>query len=105
MSTSEILIVIFVVFGVTFALRAFPFIIFSKHEPPKLVRYIGEVISPAAIAMLVVYCFKDMQVDAAHCYGLAEVTASVVVIGLQWRFKNPLLAIIAGTALYMYLLA
>ena len=44
--------------GVTFILRAFPFLLFgSGTKTPSVIEYVGKVLSPAAIAMLAVYCF------------------------------------------------
>ncbi|MBQ6471449.1 MAG: AzlD domain-containing protein [Victivallales bacterium] len=95
--------------GVSLLLRAFPFLAFGHAKdghPPKIIIYLGRVISPAAIAMLVVYCFcayfKETPLPQKS-WGMAELLAGVTVIGLQlWR-RNPLLSILAGTALYMFL--
>ncbi|MBQ7403046.1 MAG: AzlD domain-containing protein [Lentisphaeria bacterium] len=93
--------------GVTLLLRAFPFLLFgSAQKTPPVIEYIGKVLSPAAIAMLVVYCFgcyfRDRPI-LQNYYGAAELIAAAVVVGLQlWR-KNPLLSIICGTAIYMVL--
>ena len=91
--------------AVTLLLRAFPFLIFgSGRRPPRLVDYLGRVISPAAIAMLTVYCFcsyfRDVRLQD-HLYGIAELSAGLVVVGLQWWRRNPLLSILAGTVVYM----
>lgn len=93
--------------GVTILLRAMPFILFgSGKQPPAVIGYIGRVLSPAAIAMLVVYCmgvYAESRMTAEHMFGAAELIAAAVVVLLQlWR-RNPLLSIIAGTAIYMVL--
>ena len=71
--------------GVTFLLRAFPFLAFGQTKdgrPPKIVSYLGRMVSPAAIAMLVVYCFcsyfKDRSL-AERNYGIVELTAKDIV--------------------------
>lgn len=93
--------------GVTFLLRALPFLLFgSGKRPPALVLSIGKVLSPAAIAMLVVYCFACYAKDrppADHMFGLAEIAAAIVVVALQLWKRNPLLSILAGTVVYMVL--
>ncbi|MBR6371942.1 MAG: AzlD domain-containing protein [Victivallales bacterium] len=94
---------------VTFLLRAFPFLAFGHTKnghTPQIVSYLGRMVSPAAIAMLVVYCycsyFQGHTLPEMH-YGIAELAAGIVVVLLQlWR-RNPLLSILAGTALYMLL--
>ena len=47
---------------VTFLTRALPFILFDHGDhPPKLVLYLGKVLPPAIIAMLIVYCFRGVS--------------------------------------------
>ena len=56
--------------------------------------------------MLVIYCLADYardRVPSAHCWGAAEILASFTVVGMQLWKRNPLLSILAGTALYMVL--
>ena len=91
----------------SFLLRAAPFLLFGRgKEPPAVVRYLGRVLAPAVIAMLVVYCFVGYVKDgclSSPLYGGAELAAAIVTVGLHlWR-RNPLLSIAAGTALYMAL--
>ena len=106
-STGYLLCLTIVAAGVTFLLRALPFLFFgSGKRPPALILSIGSVLSPAAIAMLVVYCFAEYvekRPPAEHMFGLAEIAAGTVVVALQlWR-RNPLLSILVGTAVYMTL--
>lgn len=92
--------------GVTFLLRAFPFLFFGNGKPSPWVLYLGRRLSPAAIAMLTVYClaaYARDRVPAEHCRGAAEILASFAVVGMQVWKRNPLLSILAGTALYMVL--
>ncbi|MBE6384466.1 MAG: branched-chain amino acid transporter AzlD [Lentisphaerae bacterium] len=105
MNTSSItyaLLIVFLASLTTVLLRAFPFIAFGRHkETPPLIRYLGSVISPAAIAMLTVYClFSHWHTRTAVG---AELIASTVVVALQMWKKNPLLSIVIGTIVYMFL--
>lgn len=107
MNDTYMLALVAVTGGVTILLRALPFIMFSSgKQPPAVIGYIGRVLSPAAIAMLVIYCmagYAQTRMCAEHMFGAAEIIAAIVVVALQlWR-KNPLLSIIAGTAIYMFL--
>ena len=93
----------------SFLLRAAPFLLFGRgKEPPPVVRYLGRVLAPAVIAMLVVYCFVGYVRDgclSSPLHGGAELAAAALTVGLHlWR-RNPLLSIAAGTALYMTLVA
>lgn len=85
----------------TILLRFLPFLIIRKETSP-YIAYLGRVLPPAIIGMLVIYCLKDVNCTAAP-FGLPELIASVCVAGLQvWR-RNSLLSILAGTILYMFL--
>ena len=84
---------------VTILLRFLPFIVFRKRTPPYITS-LGEVLPPALIGMLVIYCLKDVT-PAAYPHGLPELIAAVIVVGLQAWKRNSLLSILAGTAAYM----
>ena len=104
--TGYLLAVTAVAGGVTLLLRAFPFLLFGSRKPARWILYLGSRLSPAAIAMLVVYClvgYARDRVPAEHAWGAAELLASAVVVGMQLWKRNPLLSILAGTALYMVL--
>ena len=105
--TSYALAVVLAVGALSWLIRALPFLLFGRSgTPPKVVSYIGRVLSPAAIAMLVVYCYAGYVRDgraAGHCGMLAEIAAGAVTIALQWRWRSPPISIAAGTLLYMVL--
>ena len=97
------LLMVLIMGAVTHIIRAFPFIIFSlTGKPPKIAIYLGRALSPAAIAMLIVYCFRNVELTCAAV--VPEVTASAAVIMLHLWKKNPLISITAGTVIYMFLL-
>lgn len=57
LTAAETLASIAVMSAVTFLTRALPFLLFDRGEhPPKIVLYLGKVLPPAIIAMLIVYC-------------------------------------------------
>jgi branched-subunit amino acid transport protein AzlD len=83
--------------------RWLPFWLFPENrKPPQVVTYLGRVLPPACMGLLVVYCLKDVAwLTAPH--GLPEL-ASIAVVALLHRWKgNVLLSIVGGTALYMLL--
>jgi branched-subunit amino acid transport protein AzlD len=100
--------VILSVGALSWIIRALPFILFGRGgEPPKVVSYVGRVLSPAAIAMLVVYCYAGYVGDrtpADRLLGVAEIVAGLLTIALQWKWKCPPLSIAAGTVLYMLMI-
>lgn len=106
---------------VTFLTRALPFLLFDRGEsPPKLVLYLGRVLPPAVIAMLIVYCLRNPALTVApeltanmsniwaavvsFFVGWAPqlISGAVVVLLHLWK-KNDLLSIFGGTILYMIL--
>ena len=93
----------------SFLLRALPFLLFGGGKAsPRLVTYVGRVLSPAAIAMLVVYCYagevqKIQTADASLLSAAAPWLAGALTVALQLVRRNPLVSILAGTALYMAL--
>lgn len=103
LDTVSSLIMIAAVALTTFATRAASFLAFPKDkEVPPTVKYIGAVLPPAVIGMLVVYCLKETS-PFAYPYGLPELIACMIVIGLHaWR-RNVMLSIGVGTVAYMVL--
>lgn len=97
-------LVILTVALTTFATRVVPFLIFPKgKEIPAVIQYLGKVLTPAVIGMLVVYCLKATPVMKAP-HGLPEAIAVAVTVGLHVWKRNNLLSIGAGTILYMVLI-
>ena len=86
---------------VTILLRALPFLLFRK-QTPAYISYLGRVLPPAIIGMLVIYCLKDMTLSLPP-FGLPEVIAAVCVVGMQAWKRSALLSILSGTVLYMAL--
>lgn len=121
LTTTQAIASIAVMAVVTFLTRFLPFLLFDRGDsPPKLVLYLGRVLPPAVIAMLIVYCLRSPSVAVP-----AELTASlsgwlaaivsffvgwapqliagaVVVVLHVWK-RNNLLSIFGGTILYMIL--
>jgi branched-subunit amino acid transport protein AzlD len=99
--TGYALTVIAVVAAMTFATRALPFALFGGKRPaPKFVAYLGRALPPAVIAMLIVYCLKDVHFASAP-FGLPEIVAVAAVVILQVWKRNSLVSIFSGTAVYM----
>ena len=104
LSAGTSFLIILAVAVTTFATRVTPFLIFPKgKEIPKTVRYLGKVLTPAVIGMLVVYCLKSTTVlEAPH--GIPELIAVVMTAVLHIWKRNNLLSIGVGTVLYMVLI-
>ena len=85
--------------AVTVVLRFLPFWVFRK-KTPAYITYLGKVLPPAIIGMLVIYCLRNTNIQAAP-HGLPELIAAAIVIGLQAWKRNALASILTGTAAYM----
>lgn len=99
----QLCITIAVITLATVLSRALPFLLFpaGKKTPP-VIRYLGSVLPFAVIAMLVVYCFKNISLFSGF-HALPELIAAVFVICVHKRRHNLLLSIAGGTILYMVL--
>jgi len=95
--------VIAVVAIVTWILRAFPFLLFGNRPLPKAILYLGKVLPPAIMTVLVIYCLRDISF-ARSPYGVPEIFACAMVAALQIIRRNMYLSIIAGTICYMILI-
>lgn len=103
-SASVSFLIILAVALTTFATRVVPFLIFPKgKEIPPVIQYLGKVLTPAVIGMLVVYCLKSTPVMTAP-HGIPELIAVSVTAGLHVWKRNNLLSIGTGTVLYMVLI-
>lgn len=80
------------------AFWAFP----AHKKVPDFVQYLGKALPPAVFGLLVVYCYKNVDIFGKH-HGMAEFIAGAVVVVLHlWR-GNMFISIGAGTLLYMVL--
>jgi len=88
----------------TILLRAFPFLLFGgKREIPDIIHYLGRVLPPAIMVILVIYCMKGISFLTSP-YGLPELLSVVIVVLLHVWKRNILLSVGIGTALYMFLI-
>jgi len=86
---------------ITLFTRAFPFLFFSGgRKPSALVLYLGRVLPPAVIALLVVYSLKDTSLLRAP-YGAPEAATCLLVLLLQQWKRNAMISIGLGTLAYM----
>ena len=96
-SVAHSLVIIAAVAGTIFFTRLCPFLFF-----PPVIQYLGKVLPPAVIGMLVIYCLKAVSITS-YPYGLPEFISVAVVILLHVWKRNNLLSIGVGTVLYMVL--
>lgn len=88
---------------VTFLTRALPFILFGRGgQPPEIVLFLGKVLPPAVIAMLIIYCLKGVSFATAGGWVPSLLAGGAAVLLHLWK-GNDLLSIFGATSLYMVL--
>lgn len=104
MNDKYIISVIAVMSIVTVLLRFLPFILFDHGKQlPKWVSYLGKVLPPAIMSMLLVYCLKNINLTAGN-HGLPElICVGVAMLMHNWK-RNTLLSIGVSTLLYMVII-
>lgn len=89
---------------VTFLLRWAPFALFGGgHGMPPFLRRLADRLPAAIIAVLVVFCLKDLPAAGETRTIITLLSVASVVLLHLWR-HNTLLSIAGGTLLYMLLL-
>lgn len=85
----------------TFILRALPFLAFhGERHMPLWLEKLGKALPAAIMAVLLVYCVKDVGNDFPAVF--LPKGAAVLLVGISYRWKhNTLLSIVLGTGCYM----
>ena len=103
LTTGQAAALIAVMAVVTLLTRALPFLLFDRGErPPEVILYLGRVLPPAVMAMLIVYCLRDLSF-VAPVQWIPPVAASAVTVAFHAWKHNSLLSIFCGTAVHMLL--
>ena len=90
--------------AITFFLRALPFLAFrGEHGMPGWLERLGKLLPQAIMAVLIVYCLKDVRTDWVHT-GIPEL-AGVITTAASYKWKhNTLVSILLGTVTCMLLI-
>ena len=103
LTAAETLASLAVMSAVTCLCRALPFLLFDRGEhPPKIVLYLGKVLPPAIIAMLIVYCMKGVTFSTPAGWIPTLLAGAAAVLLHLWK-GNDLISIFGATGLYMVL--
>ena len=103
MNNLHSVLLVVVISVVTMLLRFLPLWVFGNgQQTPKLIQYLGKVLPYAIMGMLVVFCLKGISLVSAP-FGLPELIACTVVVGLHVWKRNTVISIIGGTVVYMVL--
>ena len=97
-------LIIAIIAMVTAFLRFLPFWVFDgKRSVPRFVQYLGSVLPYSIMAMLVVYCLKDISFVNYSGWLPTMISVFAVVMLHIWK-RNTLLSIVGGTMCYMILI-
>lgn len=104
MSGTQMLLTIAISAGVTILTRAIPFLLFPDgRQPPAFITWLGRLLPRAVMAMLVVYCLKDVSFTASP-FGIPALAGVVVTAVLHVWKRQMIFSICGGTVTYMLLL-
>ncbi|WP_295998275.1 AzlD domain-containing protein [uncultured Veillonella sp.] len=101
MTSFEMVLTVAVVVAATLLTRFSAFLIFPPgKKAPDFVQYLGKALPAAVMGMLVVYTFKDTIVFS-YPYGVPELIALLVTVGMHLWKRNMFMSIGIGTIVYM----
>lgn len=104
MTTTQALLTVFICAGVTVFTRAVSFLLFPAGKPaPAFITWMSGQLPRAVMAMLLVYCLKDVSFAAMPNW-LPTLAAVAVTAALHLWKRQMMLSIAGGTALYMLLI-
>lgn len=103
MTLGQALATVAIISLMTIVTRFIVFWIFPADKPtPDFINYLGKVLPTAAIAMIVVYALRNVDL-ASPSHGLPEAIAIIAIVLVHRWKRNSLLSILVGTILYMIL--
>ena len=101
MSNQYILLAVIISALCTFALRLLPFLaVGHKGKKTDKISFLGKILPPAIMAVLIVYCLKDVPNDV-YAAGIPKIVG-VLATAISYLWKhNTFVSIILGTVIYM----
>lgn len=87
---------------IIYGTRLLPFAVFSRRTPGAFVRFVEKYIPSVIMAVLVVYCYKDVPFSAAP-FGIPHIAGAAVTAIVHLSCRNAMASIFSGTAVYMVL--
>lgn len=100
-SSAYLLTFIVVAALATFLTRLLPFVLLYRWAEHPLLKHLGRYLPPVLMVLLLMYALKDALVTGERLLPSLIALAVVAVLHLMWR--NPLVSILSGTGLYMFL--
>ena len=88
---------------IVFTERLFPFAIFSKRQPGKLIHIFERYIPPVVMVGLLFYSLRDVRLTLLVQW-VPQISALTFTIATYLWKKNSLISIFGGTIIYMILI-
>ena len=88
---------------IVFVERVFPFVIFSKRQPGKLIHIFERFIPPVVMIALLIYSLRDVRFTTLTQW-VPQISAITCTIATYLWKKNTLISIFGGTIIYMILI-
>ena len=92
-----------VMFLVTVALRAAPFVALTRLRDSQVVRYLGRTMPAGVMVVLVVYTLRDTTTEFGSWVPASAALA--LTLGVHLAFRRAAISIVVGTAAFMLLQA
>lgn len=104
MTTLQLFASVFIVALGTVLVRALPFLLFPEGKKvPAFVLWLGQMLPGAVMAMLVVYCLKDITFVQTP-WGIPALAGVAATAAVHIWKRKTILSVCTGTALYMILI-
>lgn len=99
----QTIIMILAIMAGTMITRFTPFVLFPDNKkPPEAITYLGKVLPPAMMGLLVIYCLKNVNILQGS-RGIPElISIGCIILLHKWK-NNVLLSIAGSTVVYMVL--
>ncbi len=94
------LAVIATISAVTIVLRIAPFALLRRGAGDGYLRYLRDAMPPGVMLLLVAYTLRDLD-PTRYPYGLPELIALALSLGLYWRTGRALLSIGVGLGCHL----
>ena len=103
MPVSKAVIVSLLIGLIVFGERLFPFAIFSKRKPGKLIHIFERYIPPIVMLGLLIYNLRDVRFSSLVQWVPQISAIAFTIVTYLWK-KNSLVSIFGGTIIYMILI-
>lgn len=102
MPVTKVVLVTLLIGLIIFCERLFPFAVFSKRKPGKLIHIFERYIPPLVMIGLLIYSLRDVRFSSLAQWVPQVSAITFTVVTYLWK-KNSLVSIFGGTIIYMIL--